>query len=114
MRSLYGEYDTTVIKHAYPIIVDKESLDSVLDAPNPTEWRFVHTRDSTAHIIVLDMQWFDQRESPEEDEYLPKDDEVGWTKVLTVKVHPRLYSKLQSGLWPQVVYCAPPEISRLP
>lgn len=113
MRSLYGKYDATVIKHGYPIIVDKESLNSVLEAPGPTEWRSVHTHESTAHVTVLDMQWFDLREAPEEDEYLPED-EVGWTNVLAVKVHPRLYSMLQSGLWPQVVYCAPPEISRLP
>jgi hypothetical protein len=60
---------------------------------------------------VLDIQWFDIREAPEEDEYLPED-EVGWANVLAVKVHHWLYM-LQSGLWPQVVYCAPPEISRL-
>ena len=111
MRSLYGEYDATVIKHGYPIIVDKESLYSVLRAPGPTEWRSVHTRESTAHVTVLDMQWYDLREAPKEDEYQPED-EIGWTNILAVKVHPRLDSMLQSGLWPQVVYCTPPEISR--
>ncbi|OQD75053.1 hypothetical protein PENDEC_c008G01220 [Penicillium decumbens] len=92
MRFLYGEYDATVVKHGYPIIVDKDSLDSVLEAPGPTEWRSVHTSESTAHVTVLDMQWFDLREASEEDEYLPED-EVGWTNVLAVKACERRKKK---------------------
>jgi hypothetical protein len=64
MRSLYGGYNAAIIKHGFPIIVDKESLDSILEAPGPTEWRASHTDDSTAHVTVLDMQWFDLREAP--------------------------------------------------
>jgi hypothetical protein len=64
-----------------------------------------------AHVIVLNMQWFDLRDAPHQEDL---GSEVGWMKVLAAKVYPRLYSILQSGLWMQVVYYEPPIISRLP
>jgi hypothetical protein len=112
MKSLYGEYHATLVQHGFPIIVDKEALDSVLEGKPPAEWRGSDSRQSMAHVIVLDMQWFDLRDGPHEEEDLGS--EVGWTKVLPAKVYPRLYSILQSGLWMQVVYSEPPTISRLP
>lgn len=66
--------------------MDKEALDSVLEGKVPAEWRRSDTRQSTAHVIVLDMQWFDLRDGPHEDEDLGA--EVGWTKVLALKVYP--------------------------
>jgi hypothetical protein len=31
MRSLSGDYDATLVQHGFPIIVDKEALDSALE-----------------------------------------------------------------------------------
>ncbi|KAJ6035470.1 hypothetical protein N7499_002621 [Penicillium canescens] len=37
MRSLYEDYDATLVQHGFPIIVDKEALDSVLEEKAPAE-----------------------------------------------------------------------------
>ncbi|KAF4163925.1 hypothetical protein CNMCM6936_000149 [Aspergillus lentulus] len=129
--NLYGEYQPGDIRHGYPIVVDREALESVLRGPAPSEWRAADYRTSTAYVIVLNMSWFDQmeerrvrreergrrsgdghdKEEDEEDDEL--DEIVGWRKVLVVKVHPRLYSFLLTPLW-HIMYAEPPEIERLP
>ncbi|RHZ57399.1 uncharacterized protein CDV56_105740 [Aspergillus thermomutatus] len=131
MSSLYGEYHPGDVQHGYPIMVDREALDSVLEGTAPSEWRAADFRASTAHVIVLNMNWFDQMEEKrlrreerrrlhgdghgeaedEGDDGLDKT--VGWKKVLVVKVYPRLYSFLLTPLW-HIMYAEPPEIERLP
>ncbi|GFF24613.1 hypothetical protein IFM58399_00728 [Aspergillus lentulus] len=130
MRDLYGEYQPGDIRHGYPIVVDREALESVLRGPAPSEWRAADYRTSTACVIVLNMSWFDQMEerrlrredrgrrsgdvpNEEADEDDGLDEIVGWKKVLVVKVHPRLYSFLLTPLW-HIMYAEPPEIERLP
>jgi hypothetical protein len=56
-------------------------------------------------VIVLHVQWFDLRDAPHEDEDLGA--EILWTKGLVPRIYPSLYSILQSGLWPQFIYCEP-------
>lgn len=131
MRSLYGAYQPGDVRHGYPIMVDQEALESVLRGTAPSEWRAADYRTSTAHVIVLNMSWFDQMEErrlrreerarragdghdnqeDEEDDGL--DESVGWKKVLVAKVYPRLYSFLLTPLW-HIMYAEPPEIERLP
>jgi hypothetical protein len=106
-------------------MVDQEALESVLGGTAPSEWRGDDYRASTAHVIVLNMSWFDQMEErrlrreerggsrDEDDEEDGLDEIVGWKKVLVAKVYPRLYSFLLTPLW-HIMYAEPPEIERLP
>lgn len=126
MKSLYGDYNAGKVRHGYPIFVDKEALDSVLEGTVPSAWRSADYRTSNAYLILLDMQWFDAQErericletpnaegSNDDDNEESDDKEVGWTKVSVVNIIPRLYSLLMSDLW-EIVYVKPPKIARFP
>lgn len=109
MKPHCGEYTSSLVRHGYPIVVDKEALDSVLEGPEPDAWTPVDRRKSMAYVNVLNMQWFDlQGEAGS-----GIGSEVGWTRVSAFKLYPRLYSLLQISLWVQCIYPGPPTISRL-
>ncbi|KAJ5645770.1 hypothetical protein N7490_002142 [Penicillium lividum] len=109
MKSLYGEHCPAFIRQGYPVIVDKEALNSVLEATSPDVWTAGDSLRTMAYVNVLDMQWFEVQDEPDNG----IGSEVGWTRVSAHKLYPRLYSLLASGMWPQVVYRDPPTISRL-
>lgn len=119
MESLYGAYTPGFVRHSFPLIVDKEALDSVVEGSAPTEWRFKDYQNPRSHVIVLDMNWFDDAEKTgrfsQADAIAEPDDdgEYGWTKVLVIQAYPYLYSLLINGIW-QAVYVRPPKVSCLP
>ncbi|KAJ5643143.1 uncharacterized protein N7484_005650 [Penicillium longicatenatum] len=109
MKSLYGEYCPAFVRQGYPIVVDKDALDSVIEAPSPDAWTDGDYLRTMAYVNVLDMQWFDVQDEPNNG----IGSEVGWTRVSAHMLYPRLHSLLASFLWPQVIYRHPPTISRL-
>lgn len=56
--------------------MDKEALDSVLEAPSPDEWTTSDYLGTMAYVNVLDMQWFDVHDEPDNG----IGSEVGWTR----------------------------------
>ncbi|KAJ5650762.1 uncharacterized protein N7484_004485 [Penicillium longicatenatum] len=109
MKSLQGEYCPAFVRQGYPVVVDKEALDSVLEASSPDAWTPGDNLRTMAYVNVLDMQWFDAQDEPDNG----IGSEVGWTRVSAHELYPRLHSLLADFLWPQVIYRDPPTISRL-
>jgi hypothetical protein len=55
IKPCYGEYSTGFVHHRFAILVDKE-------AKPPGTGPGVDTRATNAHVIILDMWWFDLAE----------------------------------------------------
>jgi hypothetical protein len=77
MKYLYGEYCPAFVRQGYPIVVDKDAPDSVVEAPSPDAWTDGDYLRTMAYVNVLDMQWFDVQDEPDNG----IGSEVGWTRV---------------------------------
>ncbi|KAL4906224.1 hypothetical protein BDW74DRAFT_177244 [Aspergillus multicolor] len=94
----YDGYEPGNVQHCFPRIVDQEALDSVLDGTAPSNWKFADCKTSSAHVIVLDMNWFNEEQHRGRDFAEPDDGaEYGWAKVLVAKAYPYLTRCLAVG-----------------
>lgn len=106
----------------FALMVDKESLDSVLEEVHPTEWGLDQLNNSQAHVIIIDMSWFDEddlikrqkREDPDMDTTWHGQDDVGWRKVTVPDIYPRLFAFCLDYMYEATVHQMPPEIARIP
>ncbi|PYI36200.1 hypothetical protein BP00DRAFT_421584 [Aspergillus indologenus CBS 114.80] len=119
MRDRFGEYDGWHIRHAFPLIVTQEAMDSVLAAPTAAEWDPDDYKSHPAHLVLLDMAYYDDQEESEQtpqgggevEKFDPEN--VPFRKVFVRDVYPRLYSMLIDAEW-DIMRPVPPGIVRMP
>ncbi|PYH81203.1 hypothetical protein BO82DRAFT_96437 [Aspergillus uvarum CBS 121591] len=85
IRARYGEYSGGHVRHAFPLIVTQEAMDSVLAAPAANDWRPRQQEDREQK----------RQEGMEAEGNISDDEEnVPLRKVFVRDVYPRLYSML--------------------
>lgn len=102
-------------------MVDKDSVDSVVDEKPPSEWKAHEYLNSPAHVNLILMNWFDQYdlrkrrgvENPAEDEEWQSKDDVGWRKVSVRSIYPRVFVFCLEAFYEDVSSEIPPGIERL-